>query len=89
MLLGIRQQTAPYVQDKTARDMLASLKITAQDNEVRVSADIPNEVAQGLFSSTLKKGEKREADLVLNPAPVKKKTTTTTQRRRTRRRTTH
>jgi hypothetical protein len=86
LLLGIRQQAAPYVQDKTTRDLFDSLKITAQDNEVRVSADIPNGVAQD-FVASMVKDNRPAAKPVTKPAATKR--TTTTKRRRTRRRTIH
>lgn len=82
LLFGIRQQTAPYVQDKTLHDMLTSLQITAQSDQVRLSANIPNEVVQSFAASMIKENP---------PAakPVTKATTAkkrTTHRRRTRRR---
>lgn len=78
LLFGIRQQTAPYVQDKTAHDLLTSLQITAQDDQVRLSSSIPNEVAQSFVASMAKDNQP-----AAKPAPAKKKTT---QYRRTRRR---
>jgi hypothetical protein len=84
MLLGIRQQTAPYVQDKTARDLIDTLQITAQGNEVRISANVKNEVVED-FATSMIKDSKPTAKPATKPATTKK--TTTKKRRRTRRRT--
>jgi hypothetical protein len=100
LLFGIRQQTVPYIEDKTARDLLNSVQINAVGDQVRLSDSIPNEVVESFAASLIKESQ---PDSKSNAkTTVTKKTTTTkrlttkhrkarhsgTKHRRTRRRTT-
>lgn len=82
LLFGIRQQTAPYVEDKTARDLLNNIQITAVGDQVRISDSIPNEVVES-FAAEMIKDSQPDSKTATKTAPTKKKT-----RRRTRRRST-
>jgi hypothetical protein len=53
-LLGLRQQALAEIKEQETRDLINSLQITAQGDELQIRADIKNEVVQGLVASMIK-----------------------------------
>ena len=81
MLLGLRQQAISEVGDQQTRDLINSVQISAQGDEVQIKANIKNEVVQD-FAASMVKDEKP----VAKPTPVKTKQTTKHRRSSRRRR---
>ncbi|HKC63102.1 MAG TPA: hypothetical protein VKB86_05665 [Pyrinomonadaceae bacterium] len=81
MLLGLRQQISTDVTDQQFRDLLNSVQITAEGDQVQVKAAIKTEVVQDIATSMIKE----------NPPPPKAAKTkpTQTHRRRSNRRRRH
>jgi hypothetical protein len=85
MLLGLRQQVGSTVPDRAMRNALEGVQITAQGDEVRLRADVKNEVAQDFITSVMK-DEKPATSASAAAAPGKAKPTTKSRRARRRRR---
>jgi hypothetical protein len=84
MLLGIRQQVGSQIPDPKARDILNTLQITAQNDEVQIRADVKNEVVQSFIAEMMKE-KKKEAATAAKPATTKTKKSTKSRRGRRRR----
>ncbi|HEX8846963.1 MAG TPA: hypothetical protein VF791_20135 [Pyrinomonadaceae bacterium] len=54
MLLGIRQQVSPKVDDLRFRELLNKVEINADGDAVQLKANIPNEIAQEAAASIIK-----------------------------------
>jgi hypothetical protein len=79
-LLGLRQQAIAEIQEQETRDLINSLQITAQGDELQIRADIKNEVVQGLVASIIKD----EPKVKLLPSPNKQPVKHRRSRRRSR-----
>lgn len=84
LLFGIRQQTVPYIQDQTARDILSKIQITAQGDQVRLSDSINKEMVQNFVIKAIKENQSAEKT---DKKPQTQKRTTTRGRQTKRRRT--
>jgi hypothetical protein len=71
MLLGLRQQALGEIKDQETRDLINSLQITAQGDELQIRADIKNEVVQGLVTSVIKDEPEVIPAKPINKQPVK------------------
>lgn len=73
LLVGLLQQAVTSVPDKAAQNVLSNLKLAANENEVVLSADIP----QQLVADFIREQTKPAAKTVTSPAksPVRKKRT--------------
>ena len=89
LLLGVRQQTLPQVEDKTLHDLMARLQLTAQGEDLQLTIDVSNAEAQELVTSIVNDGQAKPAAQGKKPsrqaAPTNKRRSTR-QRRSTRRR---
>jgi hypothetical protein len=83
LLLGLRQQATPHIEDKKARDLIERIQITAQGDEVQLKASIPNEVVQDFAADIIKENQPAAKK------PTTPKTKQTTKARRSRRRRRH
>jgi len=79
MLLGLRQQFSNEVTDQQYRDLLNSIQITAESDQVQMKAAIKTEVVQDIATSMIKENQP-------TPKPAKTKPTTTHRRRGRRKR---
>jgi hypothetical protein len=70
-LLGLRQQAIAEINDKETRDLINSLQITAQGDELQIRADIKNEVVQSLVVSIIKDEPEVIPVQPVNKQPVK------------------
>jgi hypothetical protein len=70
-LMGLRQQALAEIQEQETRDLINSLQITAQGDEVQIRADIKNEVVQGLVTPMIKDEPKVIPATRVNKQPVK------------------
>ncbi|HKR02115.1 MAG TPA: hypothetical protein VJT09_15660 [Pyrinomonadaceae bacterium] len=82
MLLGIRQQVSAKLPGQNERDLINSLQISAQNDEVQIRADIKNEIVQDLVASMAKPGKQTTT---MKATPGKPRTTTKSRRGRRRR----
>jgi hypothetical protein len=92
MLLGARQQYSVFIEDKMIRDLVNSMQITAQGDEVQLRGELPQTVITMMLRDAKKKGEASStstAPAKATPAqaatPVtqpKKKTRRSTRRKR-------
>lgn len=82
MLLGARQQYNVFIEDKVVRDLVNSMQITAQNDEVQLRLEVPQTLIKGMLSNMMKK-----ADAPAAKATVAKPAATTTKhpRKKTRR----
>jgi hypothetical protein len=81
MLLGLRQQAGSQIPDPQVRALLDSVQINAQGDELRLRAEVKNEVVQGLVASIIKENPPPP-----QAAPGKAKQTTKSRRTKRRRR---
>lgn len=70
-LLGLRQQALAEIQDQETRDLINSLQITAQGDELQIRADIKNEVVQGIVAPMIKGEPEVKPSQPVNKQPVK------------------
>jgi hypothetical protein len=70
-LLGLRQQALAEIQDQETRDLVNSLQISAQGDELQIRADIKNEVVQSLIVPIIKDEPKVIPATRVNKQPVK------------------
>jgi hypothetical protein len=82
MLLGLRQQALAEIKEQETRDLINSLQITAQGDELQIRADIKNEVVQGIVTPMIKD----EPEVIPAVRPVNKQPA---KHRRSRRRRRH
>jgi hypothetical protein len=66
--------------DKTAQAALRTIKFTAQENEVVVRADLPQQMVLDFIKEQMTP-KKQDATVTKSPAPVKRKTTVRRKRR--------
>ncbi|MBD0327631.1 MAG: hypothetical protein ICV68_14435, partial [Pyrinomonadaceae bacterium] len=92
MLLGARQMYGVFIEDKTIRDLVEKMQITAQGDEVQLRAEVPQVVIKAMLENAAKK-EAAAAATSTAPAatattakPAQKATTTRKKTRRTTRR---
>jgi hypothetical protein len=71
MLLGLRQQALAEIKEQENRDLINSLQITAQGDEVQLRADIKNETVQGIVTSVIKDEPEVIPAKPVNKPPVK------------------
>jgi hypothetical protein len=71
MLMGLRQQALGEIKEQETRDLISSLQITAQGDELQLRADIKNEVVQGLVTSVIKDEPEVKRSQSVNKQPVK------------------
>jgi hypothetical protein len=71
MLMGLRQQALAEIKEQETRDLINSLQITAQGDELQIRADIKNEVVQGLATSMIKDEPEVIPVTRVNKPPVK------------------
>jgi hypothetical protein len=74
LLSGLLQQAVTSVPDKAAQNVLNNLKLSANDNEVVLSADIPHQVVADFIREQSKPAAKVTAESPAK-APVRKKRT--------------
>ena len=82
MLMGLRQQAIAEVGDQETRDLINSVQVSAQGDEVQIKANIKNEVVQE-FAASMMKDEKSGVK------PTRVKPRQTTKHRRSSRRKRH
>lgn len=70
-LMGLRQQGLAEIKEQETRDLINSLQITAQGDELQIRADIKNEVVQGLVTSMIKDEPEVIPATRVNKQPVK------------------
>ncbi len=85
MLIGLRQQVGGQMDDQKLRELLNTLQITAQGEEVQLKASVKNEVVQDFVTSMVKE-ETKEAKKTSTAVTGKAKTTPKSRRGRRRKR---
>ncbi|HEY0407274.1 MAG TPA: hypothetical protein VGC89_16190 [Pyrinomonadaceae bacterium] len=83
MLLGARQQYNVFIEDKMVRDLVNSMQITAQNDEVQLRLEVP----QTLITMMLSDMKKKTAVATPAPATTAKPAATTTTTKRPHRKT--
>ncbi len=81
LLSGLMQQAANSVPDKNAQSALKALSITAPENEVLLSATIPQQLV-GDFIRDQTKPAKKEVEQISTPPPAKKQKSSRRRRHR-------
>lgn len=85
MLLGARQQYSVFIEDKMVRDLVNSMQITAQGDEVQLRGELP----QSIIAMILRDARKKEEASAAATAPAKvapaQTTTPATQKKKSRR----
>lgn len=78
MLLGARQQYAVFIDDKTARDSINNMQITAQGDLVELRSEIPQALITEILEKAGKEQPKATAPSTSSAATVTTKTTSAT-----------
>jgi hypothetical protein len=82
MLLGARQQYSVFIEDKVVRELVNSMQITAQNDEVQLRLEVPQTLITAMIN-----GAKKKADAPAAKATAAKPAATVTKhpRKKTRR----
>jgi hypothetical protein len=79
LLSGFLRQATSYVPDKTGQSVMNSLQLTARDNEVVLSADVPQQMVLDFIKS---QSQPKKAEASVATKPAAKKPVTRRKRRR-------
>ena len=71
LVSGFLRQASSFIPDKTGQSVMSSLQLTAKDNEVVLSADLPQQMVID-FIKTKMQPKKEEPTTSVAPAPAKK-----------------
>lgn len=71
LLSGFMRQAGSFIPDKTGQSVMNSLQLTAKDNEVVLSADLPQQMVIDFIKSKMQP-KKEEPTTSAAPAPAKK-----------------
>lgn len=86
MLLGARQQYSVFIEDKMIRDLVNSMQITAQGDEVQLRGELPQTVIAMMLRDARKKEEANAAAAPpAKAAPAQATTPATQPKKKTRR----
>jgi hypothetical protein len=85
MLLGARQQYGVFIEDKMIRDLVNSLQITAQGDEVQLRGELPQTVITMMLRSAKRKDESSSAASPAKATPAQAATPAAQPKKKTRR----
>lgn len=71
LLSGFLRQAGSFIPDKTGQSVMSSLQLTAKDNEVVLSADLPQQMVIDFIKAKMQP-KKEEPSTSAAPAPAKK-----------------
>lgn len=71
LLSGFLHHAGSFIPDKTGQSVMSSLQLTAKDNEVVLSADLPQQMVIDFIKSKMQP-KKEEPSTSATPAPAKK-----------------
>ncbi len=88
MLLGARQQYNVFIEDKMIRDLVNSIQITAQGDEVQLRGELPQTIVAMMLCDSGKKQEASTSAMPAKTTPAQQATTPATQTKKKSRRST-
>lgn len=87
MLLGARQQYGVFIEDKTVRDLVSNIEVTAQGDEVRLRSELPQQMIAEMIKNAQSQGAaaSRRPSSATQPTKKSQRRTRRSATRRTRR----